>query len=296
MSGKKGTILKDNAVTHVAGVILQVMIVIGISAAVTFVVFDISLPGDPQTAALKATFETTDTGHTIRIEHLGGDTLDFLRDDIRVSVNGIEVMDYPDAYHFSTGDTIFLATPATVTTKRININTATSEQLQELHGIGPSIAQSLIDYRTEHGPFGFIQELENVSGIGSATVGNIIDQGYATVKGSTVITPRININTADHEQLQELHGIGPSIAQSLIDYRTENGPFGSIQELENVSGIGSATVSNIIDQGYAFVGGASLFDNIPVNTGHVQESGTVNIRFVDGRNNLTVADMNVRIR
>jgi competence protein ComEA len=58
---------------------------------------------------------------------------------------------------------------------RININTATVEELGTLPGIGPTIAQNIVNYRLENGPFQFIQDIQNVSGIGPATYDEIKD-------------------------------------------------------------------------------------------------------------------------
>jgi len=62
---------------------------------------------------------------------------------------------------------------------RININTATSEQLQILPGIGEKIAQDIIDYRQKNGPFQSIEELLNVPLIGEKRLDDIAD--YITV-------------------------------------------------------------------------------------------------------------------
>lgn len=54
-------------------------------------------------------------------------------------------------------------------------------------------------------------------------------------------TSVININTATSEQLQTLPGIGPSMAERIIEYRRTNGDFESVDDLKNVSGIGDKT-------------------------------------------------------
>ncbi len=57
----------------------------------------------------------------------------------------------------------------------------------------------------------------------------------------------VNINTATLEELDTLPGIGPTTAQKILDYRTENGPFSVIEDIMNVSGIGPATFEDIKD-------------------------------------------------
>jgi competence protein ComEA len=59
---------------------------------------------------------------------------------------------------------------------------------------------------------------------------------------------RVNINTASMSDLDTLSGVGPSIAKAIIDYRTKNGPFGSIEDLLNVRGIGPSKLDAMREQ------------------------------------------------
>ena len=56
---------------------------------------------------------------------------------------------------------------------------------------------------------------------------------------------KLDINTANAQQFQELPGIGPSLAERIIKYRQENGEFSSVDELLNVSGIGEKKLEGI---------------------------------------------------
>jgi competence protein ComEA len=58
---------------------------------------------------------------------------------------------------------------------------------------------------------------------------------------------KININTADKDKLCELTGIGPAIADRIIEYREKHGPFKSVDELTQVKGIGEGTLQKIKD-------------------------------------------------
>ena len=57
----------------------------------------------------------------------------------------------------------------------VDLNTATVEQLQTLSGIGPVLAQRIIDYRTAHGPFASVDGLQQVGGIGPAKFAELKD-------------------------------------------------------------------------------------------------------------------------
>lgn len=59
----------------------------------------------------------------------------------------------------------------------------------------------------------------------------------------------VNINQADAAVLSsELNGIGEKKAQAIIDYRTQHGPFNSLEDLQNVKGIGDQTIEKNRDK------------------------------------------------
>ena len=58
---------------------------------------------------------------------------------------------------------------------------------------------------------------------------------------------RVNLNTADAAALESLPGIGPAIAQRIIDYRMANGPFQTTAEIQDVRGIGAGIYAKIKD-------------------------------------------------
>ena len=59
---------------------------------------------------------------------------------------------------------------------------------------------------------------------------------------------RININTASKNELMDLPGIGPSLAENIIEYRNNNGVFRSIEDIMNVSGIATGRFEKIKDK------------------------------------------------
>lgn len=82
--------------------------------------------------------------------------------------------DMTDTYITGAGDT-GLDSGSKESAGKVNINTADETLLTTLSGIGPSRAKSIIAYREEHGGFGSIEELMNVSGIGQASFDKLKD-------------------------------------------------------------------------------------------------------------------------
>lgn len=81
----------------------------------------------------------------------------------------------------------------------------------------------------------------------AVTAGGGADGGAVVASGANDAAGLVNINTASASELQSLSGIGPSMAQSIIDERTKNGPFASVDDLMRVSGIGEKKLAKIKD-------------------------------------------------
>lgn len=55
----------------------------------------------------------------------------------------------------------------------------------------------------------------------------------------------VDLNTSSRTHLETVPGIGPGKAKAIVEYRTQHGPFKSVDELENVSGFGKKTIEKI---------------------------------------------------
>jgi competence ComEA-like helix-hairpin-helix protein len=153
---------------------------------------------------------------------------------------------------------------------RIDLNSAQREQLLQVPGIGERTAEKIEAYRNAHGPFQSKAELTQIPGIGPAKYEKMSDwvttrpsEGKVIADTSTISSPPrlradnptkssntrksskkeelikapIDVNQADFEELQKLPGIGPKLAQRIVDERAKS-PFRAVEDLRRVSGIG----------------------------------------------------------
>jgi competence ComEA-like helix-hairpin-helix protein len=164
----------------------------------------------------------------------------------------------------------------------IDLNRASAEDLDAIPGLGPALAQRIVDYRKAHGPFQQVEDLRAVSGVGpqnlqklkpylgpggpeamappdwkapkttgeSATGYHLEGQAGQVPGGKSGLGPKIpggviDPNLASKGDLETLPGIGPVIAQRIIDYRRAHGPYKKIADLRKVSGIGAKKLEKV---------------------------------------------------
>ena len=88
----------------------------------------------------------------------------------------VPCIDEVDALPLVTGGEPYSSAAGVASDGKININSASAEELDILPGIGPAFAQNIVDFRQANGPFNTIEEITLVSGIGDATFEKIKDR------------------------------------------------------------------------------------------------------------------------
>jgi competence protein ComEA len=80
-------------------------------------------------------------------------------------------------------------------------------------------------------------------------VGLLVFRGYGNRLGARPSEPapaaKVDLNTADRTELEQVPGIGPKLARAIEDHRKEKGPFKSVDDLRGVHGVGPATVEKV---------------------------------------------------
>jgi competence protein ComEA len=147
-------------------------------------------------------------------------------------------------------------------TGRIDLNSASLDQIESLPGIGATKANAILKVREELGGFKSVDDLDRVPGIGEKTVERL--RPFVEVPGAPDATPTpeatpasiefaaepaapkiektgiVGINTAGVNDLQRLSGVGPKLADAIIADRIRRGRFKTVDDLARVKGVGPA--------------------------------------------------------
>jgi competence protein ComEA len=157
-----------------------------------------------------------------------------------------------------------------------DLNRADRVELEQVPGIGPSLAKAIEDHRAKKGPFKSVEELRQVKGVGPVTFDKVLPflrvdpaslppadvdsteplvlerkptpaPAPRTNSGSKKFQtgdPPIDVNVAGLDELTRLPGIGPVTAQNIINARVER-QFSTLADLDKVKGIGPKTLDKI---------------------------------------------------
>jgi len=154
--------------------------------------------------------------------------------------------------------------------RRIDVNTASREDLEAVPGIGSVLAERIVRHREARGPFRRIEDLLEVDGIGerraasfaaylrfpdegphgsvSGRMPGSLDRLDPPAQGGWAGAPRrIDINRATKEELMALPGIGSVLAERIVESRRAAGPFTAPADVQRVEGIGSGKFEAIRD-------------------------------------------------
>ena len=86
-----------------------------------------------------------------------------------------------------------------------------------------------------------------MQGIVSRSLGAVLSMALllAIAQAAVAETKQINVNTATAEELTSLQGIGKVKSQAIVEYREKNGPFKTVDQLKEVSGIGDKMLEQL---------------------------------------------------
>jgi len=134
--------------------------------------------------------------------------------------------------------------------ERIDLDRAPAAELARLPRVGPALAARIVAHRDAHGPFGSLAGLDRVPGVGPALIEAVrphaaFSSGRSEA-GQVPQPPRVvTLNTATAEDLTHLPAIGPARARAIVEDRRRRGPFGRLEDLLRVPGIGAKTIERL---------------------------------------------------
>jgi competence protein ComEA len=151
--------------------------------------------------------------------------------------------------------------------ERVDLDRAPAPEIARLPRVGLRLAKIITADRAAHGPFGSLEGLDRVPGIGPGLLSAIRDQvrftgvpssqyrvpsGTGTTRnpehGTRNGLPVLNLNTATAAELERLPWIGEALAARIVAFRQRHGPFPAVDSLVRVAGVGPATLAKIRDR------------------------------------------------
>ena len=146
--------------------------------------------------------------------------------------------------------------------ERVDLDRASALEISRLPRVGLHLAKVIVADRTAHGPFGSLEGLDRVPGVGPGLLAAIREQvSFSAVvpgtapggraepavvpgseAGSAGQQPVLDLNQASAAELERLPRVGPSLAARIVAFREKHGPFPVVDSLVRVPGIGPATL------------------------------------------------------
>ena len=142
--------------------------------------------------------------------------------------------------------------------RKLNINTASYDELILLHSIGDVLATRIIDFRSNVHSFESIDEIRLVYGIDEVIFSKIKDEicvaDYNVLDKkqnmATSVKFPVDLNTCSLYELSQIPEVSKDVAEKLIDLRTKIGKFDRIEEVLMVDSIGKKLYNTIINYAY----------------------------------------------
>jgi competence protein ComEA len=156
----------------------------------------------------------------------------------------------------------------------VDVDRAEAAELERLPRVGPALARRMVDDRVANGPFGSLEGLSRVPGIGpgmikglerkvmfsgvARPVGEVFgsrEQGAVPLARTEGPAPgsrlpvcpgtAVSLNTGTAAELACLPGVGPALAGRIVTFRTAHGPFREVKDLQQVPGFGPARLARL---------------------------------------------------
>ncbi|WP_192823493.1 helix-hairpin-helix domain-containing protein [Rufibacter sp. LB8] len=112
-----------------------------------------------------------------------------------------------------------------------DLNSADTTQLKQIRGIGSKLSQRIVTFRDKVGGFHSLDQVAEVYGLSPEVVDSV--KKYAFLEKASGLQ-KINVNTATFDQLRLHPYIGYNLAKAIINYRTQHGPYPSVEELRKI--------------------------------------------------------------